>query len=68
MFYRVQNTEIVLVLDKSGNIIFHQCSNVFQRLLTRAVQKAVGKDFETYSTLVPVPTPDMIRHGLHWID
>lgn len=68
LFYKVQNTDIILVLDKSDNIILFQCTDVFQRLLTKAVQKAVLKDFETYSSLVPVPTPDMTRHGLHWID
>ncbi|ROV88738.1 hypothetical protein VMCG_10062 [Cytospora schulzeri] len=68
LFYKVENTEIVLVLDKSDNTILFQCTNVFQKLLTKAVQTAVAKDFETYSSLVPVPTPDMTRHGLHWID
>lgn len=68
LFYKIQSTDIVLVLDKSDNMILFQCTDVFQRLLTRAVQKAVVKDFETYSSLVPIPTPDMTRHGLHWID
>lgn len=68
LFYKVRNTDIVLVLDKSDNTILFQCTEVFEKLLTRAIQKAVVKDFETYSSLVPVPTPDMTRHGLHWID
>lgn len=68
LFHNVRDTDILLILDKSDNVILFQCTDVFGKLLTRAVQKAVIQDFETYSSLVPVPTPDMTRHGLHWID
>lgn len=67
LLYKVENTDIVLVLDQSGNLILFQCSAVFKQLLTKAVQKLVSQSFETYSTLTPVPWPDMTRHGLHWI-
>lgn len=67
LLYKVENTDIVLVLDQSDNLILFQCSDVFKQLLTKAVQKLVVQSFETYSTCTPVPFPDMTRHGLHWI-
>lgn len=67
LLYKIENTDIVLVLDQSDNLILFQCSDVFKQLLTKAVQKLVVQSFETYSTLTPVPFPDMTRHGLHWI-
>ncbi|KAJ0108799.1 hypothetical protein J7T55_011290 [Diaporthe amygdali] len=67
LLYNIQNTDIVLVLDQSDNIILFQCSDVFKQLLTKAIQKLVVQSFETYSSRTPVPFPDMTRHGLHWI-
>lgn len=67
LLYEVRNTDIVLVLDQSDNLVLFQCSDVFKQLLTKAVQKLVVQSFETYSTCAPVPFPDMTRHGLHWI-
>lgn len=67
LLYKVQNTDIVLVLDQSDNIILFQCTDVFRQLLTKAVQKHVVQSFETYSSRTPLPFPDMTRHGLHWI-
>ncbi|KAI7773875.1 hypothetical protein LA080_009698 [Diaporthe eres] len=67
LLYKVENTDIIMVLDQSDNLILIQCGDVFKELLTKAVQKLVTQSFETYSTLTPVPWPDMTRHGLHWI-
>ncbi|KAI0124474.1 hypothetical protein F4776DRAFT_203061 [Hypoxylon sp. NC0597] len=33
-----------------------------------ALDGKVAQSLETYSTLQPVPLPDMTRHGLHWVD
>ena len=68
LLHKVQNTDIILILDHSDNMILFQCSDVFRQLLTRAVQKLVIQSFETYSTRTPVPFPDMTRHSLHWMD
>ncbi|KAG6355146.1 hypothetical protein INS49_004227 [Diaporthe citri] len=67
LLYKVENTDIILVLDQSDNMILFQCGDVFKQLLTKAVQKLAAQSFETYSTLTPIPWPDMTRHGLHWI-
>lgn len=67
LLYKVENTDIVMVLDQSDNLILFQCKDVFKQLLTKAVQKLAVQSFETYSTCTPVPWPDMTRHGLHWI-
>lgn len=67
LLYKVRNTDIVMILDRSDNLVLFQCSDVFKKLLTKAVQKLVVESFETYSTCTPVPFPDMTRHGLHWI-
>lgn len=67
LLYKVRNTDIVMILDRSDNMVLFQCSDVFKKLLTKAIQKRVVESFETYSTCTPVPFPDMTRHGLHWI-
>ncbi|KKY34505.1 hypothetical protein UCDDA912_g05508 [Diaporthe ampelina] len=67
LLHKIENVDIVLVLDQSDNLILIQCSDVFKNLLTKAVHKLVVQSFETYSSLVPAPFPDMTRHGLHWI-
>ncbi|KAI3393117.1 hypothetical protein diail_4716 [Diaporthe ilicicola] len=67
LLYRVHKTDIVLVLDQSDNIILFQCADVFRQLLTKAVHKLVVHSFENYSSRIPLPFPDMTRHGLHWI-
>lgn len=67
LLYKVENMDIIMILDQSDNLILFQCGDVFNQLLTKAVQKLVVQSFETYSTLTPVPWPDMTRHGLHWI-
>ncbi|KAK7728718.1 hypothetical protein SLS63_006579 [Diaporthe eres] len=67
LLYKVGKTDIVLILDRSDNLVLFQCSDVFNKLLTKAVQKLVVQSFDTYSTCTPVPFPDMTRHGLHWI-
>lgn len=67
LLYKVGNTDIVIILDRSDNLVLFQCSDVFKQLLTKAVQKLVVQSFDTYSTCTPVPFPDMTRHGLHWI-
>lgn len=66
-FHKVENVDIILVLDQSDNLILFQCCNVFDQLLTKAVQKLVVQSFETYSTCTPIPWPEVTRHGLHWI-
>lgn len=67
LLYKVENVDIVLVLDQSDNLILLQCSDVFKNLLTKGAQKLVVQSFETYSSRVPLPFPDMTRHPLHWI-
>lgn len=67
LLYKVENVDIVLVLDQSDNLILFQCRDVFDQLLTKAVQKLVVQAFETYSTCTPIPWPEVTRHGLHWI-
>jgi hypothetical protein len=67
LLHKVEGVDIVLVLDRSDNIILFQCTNVFDHLLTKAIQKLTVQSFETYSTRTPVPFPDMTRHGLHWM-
>lgn len=67
LLHKVQGIDIVLILDQHDNIILFQCKDVFDHLLTKAIQKLVVQSFETYSTVNPVPFPDMTRHGLHWI-
>ncbi|RYP71807.1 hypothetical protein DL769_004613 [Monosporascus sp. CRB-8-3] len=43
-------------------------SDAFRAPLTKGVEKEVVRSLETYSTLQPMPVPDMTRHGLHWVD
>ncbi|KAI1076942.1 hypothetical protein F5B20DRAFT_593578 [Whalleya microplaca] len=68
VFYYIEDTDVVLVLDKSANVIAFQFSDAFRHLLTKAVEKEVTESMETFSSLYAVPLPDMTRHGLHWID
>lgn len=68
ILHHVMGTDIVMALDKSDNVIFFQCSDAFDKLLGTHVERQVAKSLETFSTLQPVPIPDMTRHGLHWID
>jgi hypothetical protein len=60
--------EIVIVLDQADKVIVFQCSDAFRKLLTKGIEKEVAKSLETFSTLQPLPVPDMTRHGLHWIE
>lgn len=66
-FYHV-TAEITMVLDQNDKVIAFHCSDAFGKLLDKVVQKDVTDSFETFSTLQPVPLPDMTRHGIHYID
>ncbi|KAI0832986.1 hypothetical protein F5Y06DRAFT_290337 [Hypoxylon sp. FL0890] len=67
MFYRVQS-DIFMALDGAGVVIAFVFSDSFRTLLTKSIEKKVAQSLDTYSTLQPVPLPDMTRHGLHWVD
>lgn len=67
-FFHHVTAEITMVLDKNNNVIAFQCSDAFGKLLDKVVQRDVTDSFETFSTLQPVPLPDMTRHGIHYID
>lgn len=67
VLHKVENIDIVMILDQSDNLILFQCSDVFKKLLTKAIQKLVVQSFDVYSSCTPLPFPDMTRHGLHWI-
>ncbi|RYP04519.1 hypothetical protein DL765_010161 [Monosporascus sp. GIB2] len=60
--------DIVMVLDKANHVIAFQFSDAFGELLTKNVKNEVTTSFGTFSTLQPVPVPDMTRRGLHWVD
>ncbi|RYP60694.1 hypothetical protein DL769_007998 [Monosporascus sp. CRB-8-3] len=60
--------DIVMVLDKANHVIAFQFSDAFGELLTKNVKNQVTASLDTFSTLQPVPVPDMTRHGLHWVD
>ncbi|RYP05203.1 hypothetical protein DL764_003983 [Monosporascus ibericus] len=60
--------DIVMVLDKANHVIAFPFSEAFGELLTKKVENEVTTSFDTFSTLQPVPVPDMTRHGLHWVD
>ncbi|RYP13953.1 hypothetical protein DL767_010475 [Monosporascus sp. MG133] len=60
--------DIVMVLDKANHVIAFQFSDAFGELLTKNVENEVTASLDTFSTLQPVPVPDMTRHGLHWVD
>ncbi|KAI0129008.1 hypothetical protein BJ170DRAFT_721909 [Xylariales sp. AK1849] len=68
IFHRIEDTDIIMVLDKADNVIAFVCSDAFRKLLTKGVEEDVAQSLETFSTLDPLPVPDMTRHGLHWID
>ncbi|CAJ2511347.1 Uu.00g069720.m01.CDS01 [Anthostomella pinea] len=68
VFYRIEDTDIVMVLDQDDEVILFQLSSAFTKLLTEQVQQATVQALETYSTLHPVPLPDMTRHGLHYME
>lgn len=68
LVHKLKDTEIIVVVDKANSLIAFQCSDAFRKLLTKSIEREVTEAFETYSTLQPVPIPDMTRHGLHWID
>lgn len=67
IFERLES-DIVIVIDKNNEIICFQCSNAFQQLLPGDVEKKVVAAFDVFSTLQPCPSPDMTRHGLHWLE
>ncbi|KAI1078825.1 hypothetical protein F5B20DRAFT_571361 [Whalleya microplaca] len=66
LFHRIKDVEIVIVLDKADNVIAFQIADAFRTLLGKDIENEVARSIETYSTLQPVPVPDMTRHGLHW--
>ncbi|KAI0004347.1 hypothetical protein F4779DRAFT_74933 [Xylariaceae sp. FL0662B] len=68
LFYRVEDSEIIMILDKADNVIAFQMDDAFRKFLRKGIENKVVKSIETYSTLQPVPLPDMTRHGLHWVD
>lgn len=68
LLYRIKDTDIVMVLDRNGQVIAFQYSEGFQLLLGQEVMEKVVCAFETYSTLQGVPIPDMTRHSHHWIE
>ena len=68
LFYHIEKADIIMVLDKSGEVIAFQCCQAIRLLLSTTVEASVVQGFETYSTIHAVPTPDATRHGLHWIE
>ncbi|KAH9887162.1 hypothetical protein F4778DRAFT_436504 [Xylariomycetidae sp. FL2044] len=68
IFYRVKNADVVMVIDQNNEPILFQLSDAFQKLLTSTVECDAVQALETYSTLHPVPLPDMTRHGLRYIE
>lgn len=68
ILYHIKDTDLVMVLDKNAKVIAFQFSNAFQLLLGQEVMEKTVQAFETYSTLQALPTPDMTRHGAHWIE
>lgn len=48
LLHKIQGVGIVLVLDQSDNIILFQGTNVFDQLLTKAVQKHTVQSFEAH--------------------
>jgi len=68
IFYYVKDVDILMVLDKNKKMIIFQCSNAFQKVLSREIQDRVVDSITKYSVLQPVPLPDGTRHGMHWTD
>ncbi|KAH9999724.1 hypothetical protein F4779DRAFT_635797, partial [Xylariaceae sp. FL0662B] len=70
IFHRIKNVDVVMVLDKSDNVIVFQLANAFRELFTKGknIEKEIARSIETFSSLQPLPIPDMTRHGLHWIN
>ncbi|KAI0385389.1 hypothetical protein F5Y04DRAFT_292009 [Hypomontagnella monticulosa] len=65
MFHHVK-ADILMALDAKGAVIAFSFSDPFRALLSKRVEAKVAESLETYSTLHPVPIPDMTRDGLHW--
>ncbi|RYP25206.1 hypothetical protein DL765_000087 [Monosporascus sp. GIB2] len=66
--FRHVRVDIVMALDDAGAVIAFVFSDAFRALPTKGGEKEVVRSLETYSTLQPVPVPDMTRHGLRWVD
>lgn len=56
----------MMILDSKGSIIVFQCSDAIRQLFNRTIEKAITTDLEVFSSQQAVPTPDMMRHGLHF--
>jgi Oxygenase domain of the 2OGFeDO superfamily len=67
LFHHI-NADLVIVLNKNGEVIAFQCCAAVKILLSEAVQESIVEGLETYSTIHAVPAPDATRHGLHWIE
>ena len=65
--FRCIDADIVMVLDKCGKVIAFFFAEAFRILLSAQVQELVVASFETMSTMFPVPYPDKVRHGLHFV-
>ncbi|RYP79712.1 hypothetical protein DL770_006554 [Monosporascus sp. CRB-9-2] len=64
----VAEADIVMVPDKANHVIAFQFSDAFGELLIKNVENELTASLDTFSTLQPVPVPDMSRHGLQWVD
>ena len=68
LFHHIKDSDITMILDKNDKVIGFFFSDAFRKLLSKNVEKRVMRSLDIFSTLQPVPLPDMTRHGLHWID
>jgi hypothetical protein len=62
------DSDIVMVLDKIGEVIAFQLCDGLAKLLGENLPQEIVEAFDTFSTLQPVPLPDGTRHGLHWVE
>lgn len=66
IIHSVKDADIIVVLDKTNNVVVSVLSGAFSTLLP-GIQDRVTEAFEKWTYLMPLPLPDKTRHGLHWV-
>lgn len=62
------SADIFMAVDGKGEVIVFAMSDCFQRLLSKRAEHNVVTSLDNYSNLQPVPMPDPLRDGLHWLN